>query len=168
MNIHKITCSLIFAAAILATTGCPNPGSQVMPQLQIGEIKGTISWRKDEGVPNPSVISDAIGITPVTVEVVPPPNGGTFGSTKITKVKNENVDVVFGSPSGSGSLVTVTYTVSKLPLDTLMQLEVKQKQPIPGTFIGTFERDGDPLSAICVSAEPTVSQFNFHAVPPPH
>ena len=167
MNIYRMMCSLIFTAAILATTGCPNSTDPKKVQT-IGEINGTIVWEKAEGSPNPSVVSDAIGITPVTVKVTPPTTENSFGSTTVTKIKNENVDVVFGHPLDSGGRVSVTYTVSKLPLDTAIQLEVKQKRQIPGTDIGTFMRDRDPLEAICTFAQLTVSQFNFHADPLPH
>ena len=160
MNINKMTCSLVFAAAILATTGCPDPNTA--PLQPIGEIKGTISWDKGGERPNPSVVSDAIGITPVTVKLTPGTGPGSLGSTTTTKIKNENVDVAFGSPSDSGSRVTVTYTVSKLPLNTAIQLEVKPKH-VQGTFI----RDGNPQDAICTLTQLTVSQFDFRFVPAP-
>lgn len=168
MNIYKITCSIVFAAAILATTGCPSTRDPKIVEAPIGEINGTISWEKTEGVPNPLVVSDVIGITPVTAKFTPPSGSNSFGSTTITKIKNENVDVVFGSPSASGSRVSVTYTASKLPLNTDIQLEVKPKQHISGTDIGDFVRDENPLSAFCTLAQPTVSKFNFHAVSSPH
>lgn len=151
--------------AMIGISGCTRSSKGL---AAIGEIDGILSWEKSSGVPNPATVSNALGITPVTVKVLPGSDPNSLGSTVVTWIKEENVDVVFGIPADSGSRVTVTYTVSKLPLDTDIQLEVRSKQPIPGTDIGTFARDQGPQSAICSFSNPTVSQFNFHAVPPPH
>lgn len=144
MNYKKIIPTLAFAAAILTSTGCPAPNKEVQA---IGEISGTISWDKGGERPDPSVIGDAISITPVTSTNRIPLTGAT---------------VVFGNPSDSGSRVMVTYKVSKLPLDTAIQLEVKPKR-----VQGSFLRDGNPQDAICTLAQPTVSNFDFHFVPAP-
>ena len=161
MNINKKACNLVVAVAILATTGCTGRTAVPKSFQAIGQIKGTVSWVKGE-LPNTSAVSDAIGITPVTVRVTPSTQPGTFGSTIITKIKNENVDVAFGSPSDSGSRVTVPYTVSRLPLNTAIELKVKPKHGD-----GSFIRDGNPQVAICRIGQLTVSQVDFRFLEAP-
>jgi len=142
MITNKLACTLLLAATLLATTACPSRSAV----QAIGEIKGAMSWDKGGERPDPSAAADALSISATTAAGVALPGA----------------KVVFGTPSDSGTRVSVPYTVSKLPLNTVIRLEVKPKH-VQGSFI----RDGNPQDAVCSIAQPVVSQFDFHFVPAP-
>jgi hypothetical protein len=137
--------TLITAAALLAIMGC---NSRKAVQA-ICEIKGTVAWENGAGGPDPSVVNDAVTITALTM-----------GSSSLIPLPGAHV--AWGSPSTAGPRVTVSYTVSKLPLNTAIRLVVK-----PNHVQGQFIRDGNPQDALCTFAQPSVSQFDFRFLPAP-
>ena len=161
-NLLLSLCGLVGAIAMLATTGCNSPTPPPTDKQHvgaIGAIEGTISWFKGEFQPDLANIRGEIGITPVTVKVTPPQGPGTFGSTTVTPIPGM-IHLDFGRPLESASRVTVSYTVSNLPVSIPIQLQV-----IP-RLGGSFVR-GNPQDAVCTMEQPTVSHFDFQFLPPP-
>src|SRR4029077_6798157 len=140
MITNKLVCTLLLSAALLATTACTGGKAA----QAIGEIRGKISWDKGRERPDPSVVADALSISALTD----------------TGISLPGAKVVFGTPSDAGTSVSIPYTVSKLPLDTVIHLEVKPKH-----VQGSFSRAGNPQDAVCSFAQPLVSQFYFRFVP---
>jgi hypothetical protein len=147
-NLLLSLCGLVGAVAMLATTGCNNPTPPDKQQVgAIGSIEGTISWVKGVFQPNLANIRGEIDIKVVTV----------------TPIRRNIISVAFGTPLESDSRVTVTYTVSNLPVSIPIRLEVTPKQP----GVGSFARVGNPQDAVCTLEQPTVSHFDFQFMEPP-
>jgi hypothetical protein len=139
--------------------------STIKPLPHIGQITGTITWFRGQvpitlgntGIAGQIVgISDAVSIRPVIVKITPP-HGTTFGSTIVNPIVG--ADIKFGKVTVSGNKIAAPYTVSKLPLGTGIQLEIKPKR-----VSGSFSRDRNPQDAILQLQAPAVSNFDFHFV----
>jgi hypothetical protein len=133
-------------------------------QLQaIGQIRGRISWQSgqlpsiDVSGPDVSTLIENIRIQAVKVTLVPS-NAGSLGSTKVERITGSFSS--FGLVQTNGDARSVSYSVSKLPLDT--DIEVLIASPPDG---GNFAFTGNTVLANLKLTNSVASGFDFVYVP---
>ncbi len=130
----------------------------------IGQIRGRISWQSGQlpsiDVSGADVSSVAENIRIQAVKVTPVHSSGTEdrGSTRVEKVAGSFA--TFGPVQIEGNPRWLSYAVSKLPLDT--EIEVLIASPPDG---GSFACAGKSVTAILKLTDSVASGFDFVYVP---
>ncbi len=140
------------------------PPATAARQAAIGEINGKISWQLgqlpsiDITGPDVSSVIKNIQMQAVRLTVVPGTGPQDLGSTKVEKIADSAVG--FGAVQKTGNAISVTYKISKLPLD--VDIEVLIASPPDG---GNFAFTGSAVSANLKLLDSVANGFNFVYVP---
>lgn len=129
----------------------------------IGQIRGKVSWQLgqlpiDVTGPDVSSVIANIRIQPVKVTLVPSSGPGDLGSTKVEKISGYFSS--FDPVQTNGIARSVAYSVSKLPLDT--NIEILIASPPDG---GNFAFIGNKMLANLTLTDSVASGFDFAYVP---
>jgi hypothetical protein len=143
-----------------------NPQQQIAPR--VGQINGTITWARGQvpitlgkvGIPGQIIgVKDAISIVPITVRIVHRPSD-EFQSTIEQPINGAGIE--FSRVAVSGQKVSVSYSVSKLPIGVSIQLRVEPRQ-----VDGTFSRSSNPQDTLLDLSRSVTNGFDFVYVEPP-
>jgi hypothetical protein len=130
----------------------------------IGQIRGRISWQSgqlpsiDVSKPDVSSVIKNIRIQAVKITPVPSSGPGDLGSTKVEKIAGSFASS--GPVQINGNTRSVTYAVSKLPLDS--NLGVLIASPPDG---GNFAFTGNAVTVNLKLTDSVANGFDFVYVP---
>ena len=169
MKTSFVACAALSTVAALAISLATAAGQEksfsVRPKtaeslLYRGSVTGTLSWDKGQihipralaarGVKSPTLQND-INLHCYIVTTTP----GTAGSLGTTTRKKVGSEPKFEKLTTSGNVVTVHYTVTNLPFDTVLQIDTKPKAG------GTFLHSGTTVLR-CTDKAPDVSHYDLH------